>query len=74
MKKLVPLLILAYLDLPLEEDDLLLQYYPDIHRYCNNYINNNINSLVRYRKPIYFLYKREIIDYPIGKYFKPMKI
>ena len=68
--KMAPLMIIAYLNLPMVHDDGLLKYYPDIHKYCNNYINNNINSLINYRKPIYFYYKKEEINYPISKYYK----
>jgi hypothetical protein len=68
--KIAPLMILAYLQVPMTDDNTLLEYYPDIHKYCYNYINNNINSLIKYRKPIYFFYKKEEINYPITKYYQ----
>tara|TARA_Y100000996_G_C22544297_1_gene651197 strand:+ start:313 stop:513 length:201 start_codon:yes stop_codon:yes gene_type:complete len=66
---MIPLLILSYLNLPMKDDISLLKTYPDIHRYCNKYVSDNINLLVQYKKPIYFTYLKDI-DYPIKKYNK----
>ena len=64
--KILSLLTLSYLNLPMEDDILLLKIYPDFHRYCNKYISDNINRIIKYRKTIYYTYRKDI-DYPIQK-------
>ena len=36
--KIAPLMILAYLHVPMIHDEGLLKYYPDIHKYCNIHV------------------------------------
>ena len=62
------LFLISYLNIKKEEDEFILNNYPEIHERCNKLIMKNLDKYIKYRNIIYFKYNNNL-SYPIIKYY-----